>query len=117
MSATVLVCGKVFDGASDSLTGPAEILVEGNRITSLERSVGRPSGAQVIDLSERTVSPGFIDTHVHLTMDAANLALQTLQSSAAKALAGLSLAREYMSYGFTTLRDLGSVDPEFPTID
>ena len=31
MSATVLVCGKVFDDASDSLTGPAEILVEGNR--------------------------------------------------------------------------------------
>ncbi len=35
MSATVLVCGKVFDGASDRLTGPAEILVDGNRITSL----------------------------------------------------------------------------------
>ena len=44
-------------------------------------------------------------------MDAANLALQTLQSCAVKALAGLNLAREYMSYGFTTLRDLGSVDP------
>jgi imidazolonepropionase-like amidohydrolase len=71
----------------------------------------------VIDLSERTVSPGFIDTHVHLTMNAADLALQTLQSSAAKALKGLSLAREYMNYGFTTLRDLGSVDPEWPTID
>jgi hypothetical protein len=26
-------------------------------------------------------------------------------------------AREYMNYGFTTLRDLGSVDPEWPTID
>jgi imidazolonepropionase-like amidohydrolase len=50
-------------------------------------------------------------------MDAANLALQTLESSAAKALKGLSLAREYMNYGFTTLRDLGSVDPEWPTID
>jgi hypothetical protein len=31
MSATVLVCGKVFDDASDSLTRPAEILVEGDR--------------------------------------------------------------------------------------
>ena len=117
MTMFVLLCGNVFDGLSDALTGPAEILVESNRITKIGRSVGRPPGAQVIDLSERTVSPGFIDTHVHLTMDAANLALQTLQSSAAKALAGLSLAREYMSYGFTTLRDLGSVDPEFPTID
>jgi imidazolonepropionase-like amidohydrolase len=70
----------VFDGISDARTGPAEILVEGNRIARIERSVGRAPGARVIDLSERTASPGFIDTHVHLTMDAANLALQTLQS-------------------------------------
>jgi imidazolonepropionase-like amidohydrolase len=50
-------------------------------------------------------------------MDASDLAQQTLESSAAKALKGLSLAREYLNYGFTTLRDLGSMDPEFPTVD
>ncbi len=117
MSAIVLVCGKVFDGVSEELTGPAEILVEGNRIASIGRSVDRSPGVQVIDLSDRTVTPGFIDTHVHLTMDAANLVQQTLESSASKALKGLSLAREYMSYGFTTLRDLGTADPEWPTVD
>ena len=42
MSVVVLVCGNVFDGISDALTGPAEILVEGNRIARVERSVGRP---------------------------------------------------------------------------
>ena len=103
MSVVVLVCGNVFDGISDTLTGPAEILVEDNRIAKVERSVERPPGAWVIDLSERTVSLGFIDTDVHLTMDAANPALQRLQSSAAKALDSLSLAREYMNYGFTTI--------------
>ncbi len=117
MSATVLICGSVFDGVSEGLTGPSEILVEGNRISSIGHSVEKPPGARIIDLSARTVSPGFIDTHVHLTMDAANLAKQTLESSASKALKGLSLAREYMSYGFTTLRDLGSADPEWPTVD
>jgi imidazolonepropionase-like amidohydrolase len=117
MKATVLVCGRVFDGISEELTGSAEILIEDNRITGIGRSVDRPSSARVIDLSDRTVSPGFIDTHVHLTMDAARLAQQTLESSASKALKGLSLAREYMSYGFTTLRDLGSADPDWPTID
>src|SRR5579864_1551163 len=117
MSGTVLLCGNLFDGVSETLSGPMQILVEGNRITSVGRSVERPPSAQVIDLSDRTVSPGFIDTHVHLTMDAANLARQTLESSASKALTGLSLARTYMSYGFTTLRDLGSADPDWPTID
>lgn len=117
MSATVLVCGKMFDGCSEELMGRMEILVEDNRITRLGPSLDRPSGARLIDLSDRTVSPGFIDTHVHLTMDAANLVQQTLQSSATKALKGLSLAREYMNYGFTTLRDLGSADPEWPTVD
>ena len=72
MSATVLVCGKVFDGASDSLTGPAEILVEGNRITSLERCIDRPpEGRRPSTSPIGRVSLGFIDTHVHLTMDAA----------------------------------------------
>lgn len=117
MGATVLVCGGIFDGISGELTGPAEILVERDQITSIGRSAKRPPGAQLIDLSDRTVSPGFIDTHVHLTMDAAHLARQTLESSASKALRGLSLAREYMSYGFTTLRDLGTADPEWPTVD
>ena len=117
MSTSVLVCGAMFDGISNELGGRGEILVRDGRIAEIGRTVDRPDGSEVIDLSERTVSPGFIDTHVHLTMDASNLAQQTLESSAAKALKGLSLAREYLRYGFTTLRDLGSMDPEFPTVD
>jgi imidazolonepropionase-like amidohydrolase len=117
VSATVLVCGKMFAGVSEEVTGLVEILVEGNRIASIARSVSRSSGVQGIDLSDRTVTPGFMDTHVHLTMDASNLVQQTLGSSASKALKGLSLAREYMSYGFTTLRDFATADPEWPTVD
>ncbi len=117
MGAFLLSCGNMFDGVSNQLTGPVEILVEGDRITEIASSIHRPSGAETIDLSKQTVCPGFIDTHVHLTMDASDLAQQTLQSSAAKALKGLSIAREYMRYGFTTLRDMGSADPEFPTVD
>ena len=117
MSSIVLICGTVFNGVSDTLSEKMEILVKNNHITSVGKSVERPADAQIIDLSDRTVSPGFIDTHVHLTMDASHLARQTLESSASKALKGLSLAREYMSYGFTTLRDLGCVDPDWPTVD
>jgi len=117
MAKTVIVCGKLFDGLSDTVRGPAEILIEDDSIAEVSNSVGRPSGAKVVDLSDRTVSPGFIDTHVHLCIDGLNLARQTLQCSPAKALAGLYYAKQYMRYGFTTLRDMGTLDPEWPTIN
>jgi imidazolonepropionase-like amidohydrolase len=43
----------VFDGISDSLSGPVEILVEGKRIARIQRSMRRPPGARMIDLSGR----------------------------------------------------------------
>ena len=109
--------GNIFDGSSERASVSGEIAGKGNRIASIGRCVQRPADAQIIDLSDRTVAPGFVDTHVHLTMDAENLPQQTLQSSAGKALKGLSRAREYMNCGFTTLRDLGTADPEWPTVD
>jgi imidazolonepropionase-like amidohydrolase len=117
VGATVLVCGSVFDGVGEELGGPCEILVEDGKITEMTRKVHRPDGAEVVDLSDRAVSPGFIDCHVHLTMDASALPTQTLTSSAAKALTALSTARQYLLRGFTTLRDLGTMDPDFPTVD
>ena len=114
---TVLVCGAVFDGRVETLTGPAEVLVDGDRISEVGDSVSRPAGVQVVDLSDRTVTPGFIDCHVHLTMDGSRIAAQTLATSASKALSGLGLAQRYLATGFTTLRDLGAMDPEWPTVD
>jgi imidazolonepropionase-like amidohydrolase len=77
----VLLCGRMFDGVSETLRGPMEILIDKNRIAKVPQSVERPEGAQVIDLSSRTVSPGFIDTHVHLTMDAVKLVAPRSPSS------------------------------------
>ncbi len=115
--ATVLVCGSVFDGRADAAGGPAEVLIDGDRIIEVGASVGRPAGAEVVDLSGRTVMPGFIDCHVHLTMDGSAIYTQTMASAASKALTGLGLAQGYLARGFTTLRDLGSMDPQWPTID
>lgn len=117
MTKTVIICGKLFDGVSDAMLGPTEILIEDSTIAEVSSSVGRPGSAKVLDLSDRTVSPGFIDTHVHLCVDGLNLARQTLQCSPAKALMGLHYAQQYMRYGFTTLRDMGTLDPEWPTIN
>jgi imidazolonepropionase-like amidohydrolase len=117
MPKTVLICARVFDGLNDVLAGPAEILIEDGVIADIAQAVGRPAQATVIDLGDRTVMPGFIDTHVHLCLDGLNLRQQVLQCSATKALMGLHFAQQYMRYGFTTLRDMGTFDPDWPTIN
>jgi imidazolonepropionase-like amidohydrolase len=117
MSKSVLICGRLFDGLSDTLAGPSEILIENGVIADIAQAVGRPTSGTVVDLSDRTVMPGFIDTHVHLCLDGLNLQQQILQCSATKALTGLHLAQQYMRYGFTTLRDMGTIDPDWPTIN
>lgn len=117
MSKIVLVCGRLFDGLRDELCDYTEIRVEAGIIAEVSASVGRPDGAAVIDLSDRTVTPGFIDAHVHLCVDGLNLRQQTLQCAPVKALAGLHFAQQYMRYGFTTLRDMGTLDPDWPTIN
>jgi imidazolonepropionase-like amidohydrolase len=63
-----------------------EILIEDAAIADVPNSVGRPRDAKVLDLSERTVCLGFMDTHVHLCVDGLNLARQTLQCAPAAAL-------------------------------
>lgn len=117
MSRTVLICGKLFDGLSETLSGPVEILIENDLIADVAQTVGRPASVTVVDLADRTVMPGFIDTHVHLCLDGLNLRQQILQCAATKALTGLHLAQQYMRYGFTTLRDMGTLDPDWPTIN
>jgi len=117
MPKTVLVCARLFDGLNDTLGRPAEILIENDVIADIAQTVGRPSGATVIDLGDRTITPGFIDTHVHLCLDGLNLQQQILQCAASKALTGLHLAQQYLRHGFTTLRDMGTLDPEWPTVN
>ncbi len=117
MSKTVLICARLFDGLGEALAGPAEILIEDGIITDIAHSVSHPATAKIVDLGDRTVMPGFIDTHVHLCLDGLNLRQQILECSATKALTGLHLAQQYMRYGFTTLRDMGTLDQDWPTIN
>ena len=54
-------------GANDHvLPIKADLLIEGNIITKIEGSIQPPSGAEIIDCTDKILSPGFIDTHHHL---------------------------------------------------
>ncbi len=94
----------------------AFIVVKGDRIDSIAHTA--PAGAQVIDLGNATVLPGFIDCHVHLESDWSDFSASgSLRRSAPqKTLLGLQNAQIYLHRGFTTVRDAGTDDLAFGTI-
>ena len=56
---------NVFDGFSDKLKKNMSVLVEGNVIKKVEKSIKAP-GAFVVDGGGRTMTPGLIDMHTHI---------------------------------------------------
>jgi imidazolonepropionase-like amidohydrolase len=104
---------RLFDGTSDAVISNATVVVTGNRIAGVNVAV--PAGAQVIDLGDVTLLPGFIDAHVHLTEESNdNFYLQFFQGvmrqPAEQAFYAASYARKTLDAGFTTVRNVGATD-------
>ncbi len=114
--AVLLRAARLFDGTSDSLvTGGVSVLVEGNRIRAVGKSVSAPAGAEVIDLGDVTLLPGWIDAHTHLSFETSDNWYRDevqllMRYPAEQAHYAAADARRTLDAGFTTVRDLGSGD-------
>ncbi|WP_329030547.1 metal-dependent hydrolase family protein [Streptomyces sp. NBC_01423] len=97
---------RVFDGRSDELTGPTTVLVADGKIASIGDSNDVPAGALTVDAGGRTLTPGFIDAHAHIMLQP-TLAELAGTDLAYHGLFGASMARLYLSRGYTTIRDTG----------
>jgi imidazolonepropionase-like amidohydrolase len=63
-----LKAARLFDGKSRALVQNGVVLVQGDKIVDAGANVAVPQGAQVIDLGDATLSPGFMDAHTHITL-------------------------------------------------
>jgi len=116
MTGTVVVkAAHLFDAVTGKIIDDGMVVVHGNTIESVGSKVDVPTGAQVIDLGDATLLPGFIDTHVHMYLEMSDnwymdFYNKTQRFPAEQALYGALYAQRTLESGFTTVRDLGSAD-------
>lgn len=85
------------------------VLVKDGRILAVGKDVLIPSGSKVIDLGNKTLLPGLIDMHTHLTGDPENTGFSSVALSIPRiALIGAKNARRTLLAGFTAVRDVGA---------
>jgi imidazolonepropionase-like amidohydrolase len=107
----VVLAGRLVDVAAGDVLNDRAIVVDGDRIESVLPATEAPPAARTIDLSERTVLPGLIDSHAHLIgeMDEGQgYAYLVNRSSAQEALTGVTNALATLLGGVTTVRDVGT---------
>src|SRR5436309_4312212 len=63
----VLKAARLFDGKSNALVKPGVVVVTDGKIVAAGTSAAIPVGAEVVELGDATLLPGFIDAHTHLT--------------------------------------------------
>ena len=102
---------NIFDGTSDSLRTGMNVLVEGNLISRIAPSISTAAGATVIDGGGRTLLPGLIDNHVHLSLTGATLSdIENNMTWEDIAYNAAPVAEMYLMEGFTTVRDAGGTN-------
>lgn len=109
-SRTIFHNASLFDSPSGTIKTNASVLVEGDRIAQV--SFGSPviRDAQSIDLAGRTLLPGLIDAHVHVTATVADFFKLTLMPQSLITAQSKDLLQGILMRGFTTVRDAGGAD-------
>jgi imidazolonepropionase-like amidohydrolase len=113
-SRTVIHAGHLLAEPGQPARGASTIVVEDGRIVSIaDGHQPADPGAKLIDLKDKYVLPGLIDSHVHLTSDAGGIAGQLEEitlSPAAQAFNAEANGMKTLRAGFTTVRNLGDGD-------
>jgi imidazolonepropionase-like amidohydrolase len=110
----VIHAGILLDGIADAPRRQVSILVRDDKILSVESGFTAPAGAEIVDLANATVMPGFIDCHVHISSMLPSRTNATeywlTHSDIDRALDADVFVRQMLQQGFTSARDVGGGD-------
>lgn len=114
----VVTADRMFDAESGKVSGPVRVVVVDGMIAAVNPD-SVPADADVVALGDRTLMPGLLDMHTHLTGDYFSgdhwVTMPVYETAADWAVLGTRFARDTLMAGFTTVRDVGSL-PGFPDV-
>lgn len=107
---TIIHADAVVVDADSPVRGPSTVIVTDGRIVSIEDGfVGGPEGAKMVHLADKTLVPGLIDLHVHLTGDpGGDFWKEAVEPDEWGVVVGAKNAEKTLRAGFTTVREAGS---------
>ncbi len=109
----VVTADRMIDVVGGRAVDEPAIVVTDGRITAVgtQGSVAIPSGARRVDLPGKTLLPGLIDMHVHLTSLAEVGGYRRLEyTDSFWTAVGVANAKKTLDAGFTTVRNVGASD-------
>ncbi len=110
----IIHAGTLIDGVSDTPRTRVSIRVHDGRIAGIEPGLITAGDTPVIDLSDSTVMPGFIDAHIHISAKLPSRTNATedwvTHSAIDRAFDGAVFARQMLQQGFTAARDVSGGD-------
>lgn len=110
---TVVHAGTLLDRPGTAPRKNASIVIRNGKIEAIRDGFVDIPGAKIVDLKDKFVLPGLIDSHVHLDSDRAGvegLVAGVSESVPAHAYEAQMNAKKTLQAGFTTVRNLGSGD-------
>ena len=109
-AATFVQAGRVLvDPATGKVESQKTLVIQGGKVVRIVDGFVAAPGGNVVDLKDRFVLPGLIDSHVHITSQQGPTSRldEVTQSAAEQAMAGARYAKKTLMAGFTTVADLG----------
>ena len=115
----VIKAGRLIDGQSAEIRRDVIIVVQGNKITVLSEKASIPKGVAILDLSDKTVLPGFIDAHTHIMVDGVDDYGADLYKNSRpfRTIRAVASVRQALWNGFTALRDVESEGAMYADVD
>jgi len=106
----VIVGGRIFDGTGQAVK-EGTIVIKDNKIVKILPPGKKvwPKDARVIDVKGKTVMPGLIDLHTHLSYTEMNVPVELASNESDATLRALERLRYFLESGITSIRDVGSL--------